>query len=156
MIIRLTPTIAPAGPIILNFLLKKKKVQPTIVSIGVIITQFGIIISALTTNKNNTPCHIFIIFVFGQLGYYVDFSKTSIILIICFIFILFVTLVFNEIIEINFCGLSDNTRQNITKRAEEESLSLNRNYSESTIDENEEPRGSLIDSELKESLVDSL
>ena len=40
-----------------------------LVMVGVIITQFGINISSLFTVKNNSPCHTFIMFVFGQLAY---------------------------------------------------------------------------------------
>ena len=126
-----------------------------LVSIGVLITQFGIIISGLITNKNNSPCHIFIIYVFGQLAYYLDFSTVSIVLIICFIFILFVTLVFNEIIEINLWGFSYNTKRNIVKRAEEEQARLNRLNSMSTYDENGDIRVSLIELERSESFRDS-
>ena len=85
------------------------------------ITQLGLYLCLVMTNKNYTPCHLFMIFVFGQLAYYIDFSGTSIIIIICLIFILFFSLIFNEIIEINFWGLSDNTKKNIRKRAETES-----------------------------------
>ena len=85
------------------------------------ITQLGLYLCLVMTNKNYTPCHLFMIFVFGQSAYYIDFSGTSIIIIICLIFILFFSLIFNEIIEINFWGLSDNTKKNIRKRAETES-----------------------------------
>ena len=88
--------------------------------IGTMIAQLGIYLSVLYTNKNYTTCHIFIIFVFGQIVYYVDFSVTSIIVFILLLVILFFSLVFNEIIEINFCGLSDNTKRNIRDRAEKE------------------------------------
>ena len=98
---------------------------------------------------------IFIIFVFGQLAYYLDFSAVSIILIICFIFILFVTLVFNEIIEINFWGLSYNTKRNITKRAEDEQARFNRFNSMSTNDDNDDIRVSLIELERSDSFRDS-
>ena len=94
---------------------------------GTIITQLGINLNILFTNKNTTPCHIFIIFIFGQLAYYVNFSSgISVIVIIFLLLILFISLIFNEIIEINFWGLSDNTKKNIRKRAErEEFLTIN-------------------------------
>ena len=91
-----------------------------LVASGVIITQLGLNVSILFTNKNNSPCHIFIIFIFGQLAYYIDFSGSNAIVIFCLIIILFLSLVFNEILEINFLGLSDNTKKNISKRAENE------------------------------------
>lgn len=101
-----------------------------LVIFGTLITQLGINLNILFTNKNTTPCHIFIIFIFGQLAYYVDFSENSVIVIILLILILFITLIFNEIIEINLWGLSDNTKKNIRKRAENiEFLSINRNDS---------------------------
>ena len=68
-------------------------------------------------NKANTPCHVFIIFVFGQLAYYVDFSKNSILFMVFLLLILFMSLIFNEIIEINCFGLAKNTKKNIMKRA---------------------------------------
>ena len=91
-----------------------------LVASGVIITQLGLNVSILFTNKNNSPCHIFIIFIFGQLAYYIDFSGSNAIVIFCLIIILFLSFVFNEILEINFLGLSDNTKKNISKRAEDE------------------------------------
>ena len=93
------------------------------VAIIIMVTQIVLYLCTLITNKNYTPCHIFIIFVFGQLAYYIDISentKISIICIVCLIFILFFSLIFNEIIEINICGLSDNTKKNIMIRAESE------------------------------------
>ena len=70
-----------------------------LVAIGYMIIQLGLYLSVLITNKNNTPCHIFIIFIFGRLAYYFDYSPGLIILYIFFIlFILFISLIFNEII----------------------------------------------------------
>ena len=89
---------------------------------GVLITQFGLNLFILITNRDNSPCHVFIIFVFGQLAYYVDFSGTSIIVICCLIFILFLSLIFNEIIEINVSGLSFNTKNNIILIAKKETV----------------------------------
>ena len=43
------------------------------------------------------------------------------------------SLIFNEIIEINFCGLSDNTKRNIILRAEKEILMLGKNERESKV-----------------------
>ena len=42
--------------------------------------------------------------------------------IISLILILFLSLIFNEIIEINFCGLSHNIKRNIMARAESETF----------------------------------
>ena len=85
-----------------------------------IFTQLGINLTTLFTAKNNSPCHVFIIFVFGQLAYYVkieSFENIHIIIIILLVIILFLSLIFNEIIEINIFGLSYNTKRNIVDRA---------------------------------------
>ena len=100
-----------------NFNIKK-----LFVIIGVIIAHFGYILSTLFTNKNNTPCHTFIILVFGQLINNINFTENSIPIVICLIFILVISLIFNEIIEINCCGLSEKTRINIINRANNEDL----------------------------------
>ena len=84
---------------------------------GVIITQLGINLTTLFTAKNNSPCHIFIIFVFGQIACYIKMAVSDVIIIILLIIILFLSLIFNEIIEINVCGLSHNTKRNIVDRA---------------------------------------
>jgi len=77
--------------------------------------------------------------IFGQIAYYIDFSVKSIPILICLIFILFVSLIFNEIIEFNFCGLSDNTRKNIILRSNSEEIDSNYNISSIlTIDSNNE------------------
>ena len=107
---------------------EKFNTKELLVLIGYIITQLGLYVGALFTNKNNTPCHIFIIYVFGQIAYYMDFSINSIAVIICTIFILFMSLIFNEIIEFNFCGLSDNTKKNIMLRLNSEDSDLQKNF----------------------------
>ena len=86
-------------------------IKELFVGIILMIIQLILFLCTLYTNKNYTPCHIFIIFVFGQLALYMDFSKNSIIVIICLIFILFFSLIFNEIIEINIFGFSYNTKK---------------------------------------------
>ena len=91
-----------------------------LVALGVIVTQLGLNLGILFTNKNYTPCHVFIIFIFGQLANYIDFSGLSIAILFCLLFILFMSLIFGEIIEINICGLSDNTKRNISYRAQAE------------------------------------
>ena len=91
-----------------------------LVILGLMVTQFGIYMSLFIIDKNDTPCHIFIVFVFGQLAYYYNLTEISIVSIICLILILFFSLIFNEIIELNFCGLSQNTRKNIILRGDSE------------------------------------
>ena len=90
-----------------------------LVALGVMITQLGMDICITITDKNESPCHIFIIFVFGQLAYYFfNLNEYLVIVMICLILMLFFTLVFNEIIEINLWGLSLNTKRNIINRAQ--------------------------------------
>ena len=90
-----------------------------LVALGVMITQLGMDICITITDKNESPCHIFIIFVFGQLAYYFfNLNEYLVIVIICLILMLFFTLVFNEIIEINLWGFSLNTKRNIINRAQ--------------------------------------
>ena len=63
---------------------EKFNIHELLVMIGLMITQLGLNICILIINKTYSPCHIFIIFVFGQLAYYVDFSKISkIFIIVC-------------------------------------------------------------------------
>ena len=92
-----------------------------LVVLAVLITQLVMGLCVLNTNKYYSPCHVFIIFVFGQFANYINLSeKYSIIIIICLLFMLFFSLIFNEIIEINFWGLSFNTRRKIIERAKSE------------------------------------
>ena len=87
------------------------KLKEIFIIFGLIITQFGLYLCSFIIDKNNSPCHIFIVFIFGQLAYYFkDIKRSLIVVIICLIIILFFSLVFNEIIELNFCGLSTNTK----------------------------------------------
>ena len=110
-----------------------------LVIFGVISTQLGINLTTLSSAKNNTPCHLFIIFLFGVMSYYINFQGYNILIIICLITILFLSLIFNEIIEINICGLSYNTKRNIADRAEKDLLEKNE-----SIDEGSEGNGDLI------------
>ena len=94
-------------------------VEELLVALGTIFTQFGLKLCIALTNKYYSPCHIFIIFVFGQLAANININCVwqIIVVIICLLFILFLSLIFNEIFEINVCGLSDNTKKNISKRS---------------------------------------
>ena len=114
-----------------------------LVALGVMITQSGMLITMTITDRNESPCHVFIIFVFGQLAYYVNFAGYSIFVIVCLVIILFLSLIFNEIIEINVWGLSYNTKKNISARAgDEDELFITKI---DTIDSNLEKDGLLIE-----------
>ena len=106
--------------------------------IATIVTQFFLNLFLLITNKINSPCHCFIVFVFGYMANYVDFSEKSTIVICGTLVILLFALIFNEIIELNFCGLSYNTKRNIMLRAEkdkEENYDLNRSDTNDSTNE---------------------
>ena len=102
--------------------------------LGVLFTQVGINLGTLFTTKNCSPCHLFIIFVFGQVAYYINFDIYRGLVISCLIIILFFSLIFSEIIEINLFGLSYNTKRNIIGRSEIEILAKNETIEE--MDEN--------------------
>ena len=102
--------------------------------LGVLFTQVGINLGTLFTTKNCSPCHLFIIFVFGQVAYYINFDIYRGLVISCLIIILFFSLIFSEIIEINLFGLSHNTKRNIIGRSESEILVKNETIEE--MDEN--------------------
>ena len=82
-----------------------------LVIFGIIFTQLGINLTTLFSTKNHTPCHLFIIFIFGNMAYYINFQGADPLIIACLIIILFLALIFNEIIEVNVCGLSYNTKK---------------------------------------------
>ena len=109
-----------------------------LVIIGFGIVQLGLCLSFLFTNRENTPCHIFIIAVLGQFANLVDFSTYSIVIIVFLIFLLFLSLIFTEIIEINVCKLSYNTKRNIAKRAEIENLFVEKDTTVSSINSTDE------------------
>ena len=85
-------------------------------------TQLGIYTCLLFIDKNDSPCHIFIVFTFGQFSYIIFNLKNMsggiiAVIIIFLILIFFFSLVFNEIIELRFLGLAYNTKRNITERS---------------------------------------
>ena len=120
-----------------------------LVLLGVISTQLGLYSTIMLVDKNDSPCHIFIIFTFGQFGYYFyqnikDVGKL-IGIIICLIFMLFFSLVFNEIIELRFLGLDYNTKRNIAERAELEVIGAMVTNSDADADAKSEDSIELMD-----------
>ena len=96
----------------------------------IMIIQFIFNLFIFITLKKFTACHILIIIVIAELEPFckdlLNNNFNSIIIIIELICILFILLIFNEIIEINCCGLQKNTKKNIIKRAEIElEMSIN-------------------------------
>ena len=111
------------------------------------IVSCGLDLSSLFTIKNNTPCHALIIGEFMTITTNIIYSEditNLIIIIICYAIIFFFSLVFNEIIEINCFGLSDNTRRNIMKREKNDDLMLR----EPSVEINENDRNSMISLEM--------
>jgi hypothetical protein len=116
--------------------------------IGMTIVNFGLDLSTLFTIKNNTPCHALIIGEFMTITANIIYSEdidNLIIIIICCAIIFFFSLIFNEIIEINCFGLSDNTRRNIMKREKKDDLII---FREPSADINENDRNSMISLEM--------
>ena len=94
--------------------------------LGLMATNLGIFLCCLIIVRNNTPCHIFIMFIIGQIAYFTqEIGDYIIVVIIGLIIMLFFSLVFTEIIELNFCGLSRNTKKNINYRANNEIIESN-------------------------------
>ena len=91
-----------------------------LVMLGSIFSTLFLTLCILFTVKNSSPNHVFMIFVIGQFAYYTKIEKYPVLVFICLFLILFFSLIFNEIIEINFCGLSQNTKKNISSRANNE------------------------------------
>ena len=94
-----------------------------LIILGLMATQLGLYTTLFFVDKNDSPCHIFIVFVFGQFAYYFQgfkWTEKTVLVIVFLILMLFFSLVFNEIIELKFCGLSFNTKKNIICRAENE------------------------------------
>ena len=94
--------------------------------LGLLVSNFFVFTFCLIIDKNNSPCHIFIMFIFGQIAYFTNQKNVSLVsVIIAPVIILFFSLVFNEIIELNFCGLSRNTKRNMASRAKDEIIESN-------------------------------
>ena len=113
-----------------------------LVILGLMSTQLGLYTSLFFIDKNESPCHIFIVFVFGQFGYifwnlrFIQDGRKIAGIIILLALILFFSLVFNEIIELRFFGFAYNTKRNITERGAIETdntMLLNNNASDGRI-----------------------
>ena len=81
------------------------KSSELLIIFGLMFTQLGLYTTTFLIDKIDSPCHVFIVFVFGQFAYYFqDFELPpgSGLVIVYLIFILFFSLILNEIIELNF------------------------------------------------------
>ena len=109
---------------------EKFNIKELFVFIFEIINYFIYYLFSLITIQKYTACHCLIILIFDvEITFLLDFKiKWRFILNITFFaIILFMLLVFNEIIEINCFGFQINTRNNISKRAQLDSLNINEN-----------------------------
>ena len=109
--------------------IKDNKIKESLIFLLVIFLQFIINLFIFATIEKTTSFHFMIILILGQLAPYRKIKdpirkiKINIIIIVALCFILFMTLIFNEIIILNCCGLEKNTRKYISERAEKEKLS---------------------------------
>ena len=73
----------------------------------------------LLTINHFTPAHTIIILFFDNMQYFVETTMrgNTVLTIFIFIFLFFFILVFTEMIELNFCEISKNTKKNIRERA---------------------------------------
>ena len=96
-------------------------------------------ISLVLTIKYFTPYHSMIILIIGRMILTIEklFSEIdlyNIIYIIILIFIFFGLIVYLEIIELNFCGIQKNTKDNIEKRGDIDTLLADENSSRNSSD----------------------
>jgi hypothetical protein len=114
-----------------------------IVCFTVIIAMFFYNTSLFLTCNYFTPCHALIIFIIVDTRFYLRPSENAILNILSFlilILIAFAFLIYIEIIEINICNISYNTKKNIEKRAvtdlEFDDLNFDNNTEDSFNDNN--------------------
>ena len=104
-------------------------IKELFIFLGFMILLFGFNIFQFLTIEKNSAYHLMIIKVIGELFPYIknftDNKLVSAIIIIGLCFILFMTLVFNETIEINCCEIQKDTKKNISLRASLESSKIN-------------------------------
>lgn len=89
-----------------------------------LIIQLIFNLSIIQTVAYFTPTHVFIIIIIGRLAPFIQefqFNISEIVNLIPYILIVFSILVLNEIIEINCCNLQKYTKNNIRKRAIQDS-----------------------------------
>ena len=86
---------------------------------------------SLITIKDYTPSHVIFLLILGEMQTAFELKDLWILVItiIFYIIIFFMTLIFTEIIELNFLGLEENTKKNIQLR-----VSQNENNEENFID----------------------
>lgn len=90
----------------------------------------------LLTIEYYTIFHIFILLIFDEGNYFLnDFQDWKLYInILIYIIFLFMMLIFNENIELNFCGLEKNTKKNIIPRASSKDNSNKMNIEEQILE----------------------
>ena len=115
-----------------------------------IIAYFFFNISLLLTCYYFTPCHTLIIYIFNDFHLYLRPNENIILNIASFlilILIAFAFLIYIEIIEVNICNISYNTKRNIEIRSGKEYLIEFRHLFPSNEEEDED-EGEVIKTEL--------
>ena len=115
----------------------------TILIVVTILMSFIYNLFILKTCEDFTPSHVLILYIIHEFYYYLEIDTNLILNIFGFMLlslILFMFLFFIEILELNLCGLSTNTKKNIWIRADTEAtIHLTDNFDEdqSFYNENE-------------------
>ena len=116
----------------------KVEVKITIIKyiIATIFNFFLFLFKSLTV-YHLTPSHLLISFGFSKMTniLLIDKGNAKYYCIMLFILQIIFLLIFLEIIELNFCGLSDNIKKNIAKRADEDMNLLKDNSIRDSIEE---------------------
>ena len=116
-------------------------------TILIMILQFILNLCIFATIEKTTSFHVMIIIIIGELVPYIkklannrSNKLINVLIILDLCFILFMTLIFNEIIIINFFGMQKNTKKYISYRAEKEDSGeiISNTENDAKIDENNE------------------
>ena len=103
-----------------NFNDYKIDTQEIIVLILSSISQLIVYLFCLMNIKHYTVFHIFIVLIFSEGNFYLLSSWRLYLNLLIYAFMLFIILIFNEIIELNCCGLQLYTKKNIIERSNSE------------------------------------
>ena len=124
---------------------EKINIKEIFIAIGFLILNGIFNFITLKTIEIYTPFHVLIIFIVGEYEIILDgFDswKTYIILIIlCIIFLMI--LIFNEIIELHFCGLSDDLKRILERKSTKELFESEDNETNIDDDDNNEKKNEL-------------
>ena len=96
-----------------------------------ILSMFGrmiFILFGLITIENFTYLHVVLVLIIGESSFLFteDYDWKIYIKIFFFIILIFFILIFVEILELNLCGLQNNTKKNIIERSLNENKDINK------------------------------